>query len=74
MGLQVQPVPNYYVWQHQQLLTEFQNGTHWPKHLLVRYRWKHSDALNVNAAVYVLFGLGKQPVISSCLNDCPAAA
>ncbi len=57
--LQVQPVPSYYLRQHQLLLNEFQNSTHWPKHLLVRYHWSHSNALNVNAALYILFGLGK---------------
>lgn len=57
--LQVLPVPSYYLTQHQLLLSEFQNSTHWPKHLLVRYRWAHSNALNINAAMYVLFGLGK---------------
>lgn len=64
--LQVLPVPKYYLWQHQQLLNEFQNSTRWPKHLLVRYHWKHNDALNVNAALYVLFGIGKQPFSLAC--------
>lgn len=54
----VLPVPKYYLRQHQQLLNEFQNSTHWPKHLLVQYHWRHNDALNVNAALYVLFGIG----------------
>jgi len=66
MLLQVLPVPKYYLWQHQQLLNEFQNSTHWPKHLLVQYHWKHNDALNVNAALYVLFGIGKQPFSLAC--------
>ena len=64
--LQVLPVPKYYLRQHQQLLNEFQNSTHWPKHLLVQYHWRHNDALNVNAALYVLFGVGKQPFSLAC--------
>lgn len=64
MLLQVLPVPFFYLRQHELLLTEFQNSTHWPKHLLVRYRWAHHSALNVNAAMYVLFAVGKQAVLA----------
>lgn len=58
-ALQVLPVPGYYLRQHQALVQEFQNSTYWPKHLLVRYHWTHNSALNVTAALYVLFGLGE---------------
>ena len=66
--LQVIPVPNFYLRQHELLLAEFQNSTHWPKHLLVMYRWAHNSALNVNAAMYVLFALGKQPSFVSATS------
>ena len=52
-------MPNFYLQEHSVLLEEFQNSTHWPKHLLVRYHWTHNSALNVNAAMFVLFGVGK---------------
>ncbi|KAL3161947.1 hypothetical protein ABBQ38_009029 [Trebouxia sp. C0009 RCD-2024] len=54
----VLPVPPFYLQEHSQLIEEFQNSTHWPKHLLVRYHWAHNSALNINAAICVLFGVG----------------
>lgn len=72
-ALQVLPVPGYYLRKHDLLMQEFQNSTHWPKHLLVRYHWTHSNALNINAALYVLFGAGKFLVLtveSICLCKC----
>ena len=58
-AMQVLPIPSYTLREQWGLIEEFQNSTHWPKHLLVRYHWAHSNALNVNAAMYVLFTVGK---------------
>lgn len=66
--MQVLPVPGYYLRKHHSLIQEFQNSTHWPKHLLVRYHWTHSNALNINAALYTLFGVGEFAHVNNVLK------
>jgi hypothetical protein len=34
------------------------NETHWPKHVLVHYRWSEVAEVDSVAGLYVLFGLG----------------
>jgi hypothetical protein len=34
------------------------NETHWPKHVLVHYRWSEVAEVDSAAGLYVLFGLG----------------
>lgn len=55
---QVVPVNSEYLREHHQLLREFANATHWPKHLLVHYTWKHNNPINTNAGLYLIFILG----------------
>ena len=57
--MQVLPLPDAYLQQHGELIREFQNGTQWPKHLLVRYHWVHANPVKVNTGLYVLFAVGK---------------
>ena len=46
---------------------EFQNATHWPKHLLVHYTWKHTNPVNATGGLYLVFLLGMLPLKSRLL-------
>ena len=55
---QVKPVPLRYLHQHQGLLDEFRNISHWPKHLLVHYRFKSQHPVDLDRGLYVVFAAG----------------
>mmetsp|Transcript_29464 Transcript_29464/g.83099 ORF Transcript_29464/g.83099 Transcript_29464/m.83099 type:complete len:241 (-) Transcript_29464:66-788(-) len=55
---EVTVAPRSVVENHKQLDEEFRNATHWPKHLLVRYRWTTISEVDVDNGLYVLFGSG----------------
>lgn len=42
---------------HPQLVEEFHNSTHWPKHLLLRYRWKVRNEVDGDRGLTVMFAL-----------------
>ena len=65
--VQLKPVSLDYLKEHQVLLLEFQNATHWPKHLLVQYSWKHTNPINATAGLYLIFISGTSlPKSLSC--------
>ena len=48
-----------YLHQHQAMIAEFKNASHWPKHLLVRYRFKTENDVDLDRGLYVLFIAGR---------------
>ena len=68
--MQIRPLSSQYLREHQSILMEFQNATHWPKHLLVHYTWKHTNPVNATGGLYLVFLLGMLPLKSNCLPDC----
>lgn len=49
-------------------LQDFQNATHWPKHLLVHYTWEMQHEENEDAGLLVLFsGAGGRCVCAAWL-------
>ena len=51
-------VPQQYLVTHHLLIEEFQNTSHWPKHLLLDYKWAHSETVQADAGLYVVFAAG----------------
>ena len=54
---QVRQVSKAYLYAHHQLLDEFRNGTHWPKHLLVQYAWQVEQEVDALSGLYVVFAV-----------------
>ena len=54
---QVRAVSKAYLYAHHQLLEEFRNGTHWPKHLLVQYAWQVEQEVDALSGLYVVFAV-----------------
>ena len=46
-----------YLYAHHQLLDEFKNATHWPKHLLVQYSWEAEQEVDALSGLYVVFAV-----------------
>ena len=46
-----------YLYQHHQLMDEFRNATHWPKHLLVQYSWQVEQEVDALGGLYVVFAI-----------------
>jgi hypothetical protein len=61
--LQVLPVPPAYLYAHHQLLQEFRNASHWPKHLLIQYSFRLAPSEDALSGLYVTFVL--------CAPQCP---
>ena len=55
--MQVRQVPQAYLYAHHQLLDEFRNATHWPKHLLVQYSWQVEQEVDALSGLYVVFAI-----------------
>ena len=56
---------------HAELVQEWSNESHWPKHLLVQYRWHEDADVDATAGVYVLLGFGA-PRCAELLPPLPA--
>eukprot|EP00899_Mesostigma_viride_P027498 jgi/Mesvir1/7933/Mv11855-RA.1 len=54
----VTPVSDHYAALHVDLEEQYRNATHWPKHVLVSYRWVQASEVDLNTGLYVLFGAG----------------
>ena len=46
-----------YLYAHHQLLDEFRNATHWPKHLLVQYAWQVEQEVDALSGLYMVFAV-----------------
>ncbi len=57
--VQVHQVSQAYLYAHHQLLDEFRNATHWPKHLLVQYSWQAEQEVDALSGLYVVFAVCK---------------
>ncbi|KAK9826276.1 hypothetical protein WJX74_005195 [Apatococcus lobatus] len=55
---QVLHLPREYQRSHGLVVSEFQNASHWPKHLLVRYRWDERSSINDSLPLYISFLFG----------------
>eukprot|EP00798_Chlamydomonas_sp_ICE-L_P006710 gene6710-3380_t len=53
----VEYAPDAYIKNHAQLVNEFKNTTHWPKHLLVRYRFNTQNDVDLDRGLYLLLQL-----------------
>ncbi|KAJ9523454.1 hypothetical protein QJQ45_005347 [Haematococcus lacustris] len=54
----VATAPVAYQHKHMQLVQEFRNASHWPKHLLVRYHFETHNEVDLNRGLAVLFIAG----------------
>ena len=57
---QVKQLPEEDRRRHGGLVGEFANATHWPKHLLVHYRWAVQHEVDAERGLTVLFGAGTE--------------
>ncbi|KAK9811472.1 hypothetical protein WJX72_004453 [[Myrmecia] bisecta] len=64
----VLPVPLAFLAMHQELVDEFHNATHWPKHLLVQYRWTQAGMVEVTRGLYLLFTAGLLATFTLVIN------
>ncbi|GAB4821900.1 hypothetical protein N2152v2_008946 [Parachlorella kessleri] len=64
VGAQVKQLPEEDQRRHAELVAEFANSTHWPKHLLVYYRWQVQHEVDQERGLTLLFAAG---VVSSLL-------
>ncbi|KAL4426500.1 hypothetical protein ABPG77_008358 [Micractinium sp. CCAP 211/92] len=53
---------------HAVLVREFVNATHWPKHLLVNYRWRTQHEEDEEGGLLVLFSAGALVAVLLALN------
>jgi hypothetical protein len=44
---------------HRTLVGEFANATHWPKHLMVHYRWRVQHEVDTDTGLLVFFVAGE---------------
>lgn len=51
-------LPKEDVSRHKEIVEEFRNTTHWPKHLLVYYHWKTAHEVDTDKGLLVLFSTG----------------
>eukprot|EP00887_Chlorella_sp_A99_P006341 scaffold3.g6341.t1 len=54
--------------EHWQLVEEFRNATHWPKHLLVSYTWTARHDVDAQRGLLVLFAAGGAAVLLAVLS------
>jgi hypothetical protein len=57
---QVLPLPDDLLMKHATLYEDFKNTTHWPKHVLVHYRFHDEGDVDFNKGLYVLLATGAQ--------------
>lgn len=55
---QVLPLPDELLMKHAALYEDYKNTTHWPKHVLVHYRWHDEGDVDFNKGLYVLLATG----------------
>ena len=53
-------MPSAYLQQHALLVEEFQNSTHWPTHLLVRYQGVNASPVEALKGLYMVSGAGEE--------------
>ncbi len=53
-----QPAPHSFTSLHGELMDEFRNASHWPKHVLVRYRWREAGVADEAGGLYAVLLLG----------------
>lgn len=51
-----EPMPQEYIDKHTDVVIQYHNSSHWPKHILVRYNWVEYAEVDVTAGLLVLFG------------------
>lgn len=51
--------PEEYKQRHPVLVSELHNVTHWPKHVLVHYRFDTRNDVDLDRGLYVLFPIGE---------------
>jgi hypothetical protein len=56
--LQVLPLPDELLLKHATLYEDYKNTTHWPKHVLVHYRFHDEGDVDFNKGLYVLLATG----------------
>ncbi|WIA28912.1 hypothetical protein OEZ86_011436 [Tetradesmus obliquus] len=54
----VLPLPDELLMKHAALYEDYKNTTHWPKHVLVHYRWHDEGDVDFNKGLYVLLATG----------------
>ena len=52
------PLPPSFLVLHKELVAEFSNSSHWPKHVLVHYRWRDSSQTDEHGGLYSFLLLG----------------
>lgn len=52
----VTPMPVEYVERHAEVVRNYQNSSHWPKFIVIRYKWQEQAEVDVALGLYVLFG------------------
>lgn len=65
------PVPPAYLYAHHQLLEEFRNASHWPKHLLIQYSFALAPTVDALAGLYVVFILCERTTPTAHALLCP---
>jgi len=55
ISAEVVEVPDHYAAHHATLVEEWSNATHWPKHLLVDFKWEEAHEVDAVPGMYVLF-------------------
>ncbi|PNW88892.1 hypothetical protein CHLRE_01g049450v5 [Chlamydomonas reinhardtii] len=60
--------PEEYKQRHPVLVSELHNVTHWPKHVLVHYRFDTRNDVDLDRGLYVLFPIGLIAVLVLCLS------
>jgi hypothetical protein len=54
----VLPLPDELLLKHATLYEDYKNTTHWPKHVLVHYRFHDEGDVDFNKGLYVLLTTG----------------
>jgi hypothetical protein len=57
----VLPLPDELLMKHATLYEDYKNTTHWPKHVLVHYRFHDEGDVDFNKGLYVLLATGAHP-------------
>ncbi|KAG2430751.1 hypothetical protein HYH02_013590 [Chlamydomonas schloesseri] len=60
--------PEEYKQRHPVLVAELHNVTHWPKHVLVHYRFDTRNDVDLDRGLYVLFPVGLLAVLALLLS------
>ena len=59
--------PVSYQHSHTQLVEEFKNESHWPKHLLIQYRFHAEHEVDLDRGLLLLMPLGALVCMSCCM-------